>query len=103
VGALDKAIKIKSSTEFLVRRGLCKHGLKDADGEIKDYEQAVSSDDKSAAAHYYLGRALVAKDRAKAIEQLSKAAELDPTGGTGKRAKAELDALKAPAPKKGKK
>lgn len=97
VGALDKALKMKQESEFYSRRGLCKHGLNDEDGARKDYEQAVAADPKSAAAHYYLGRALAEKDAKKALEELNKAVELDTsnTKAISKAAKEEIDKLKS--------
>jgi tetratricopeptide (TPR) repeat protein len=83
----DKAAKIKADAGIYIRRGLCKHELKDEPGAAKDFELAIGADPKSAAAHYYLGHALVAKSKAKAIQEWTKAVELDPNGQYGKDAK----------------
>jgi tetratricopeptide (TPR) repeat protein len=94
VGAFDKAIKVKAVVELYVRRGVCKHGLNDETAARKDYEQAATLDPKAAGPHYYLGLSLAASDKTKALAELNKAVELDPSGEFGKRAKDEIDKLK---------
>ncbi|MFT3763990.1 MAG: tetratricopeptide repeat protein [Minicystis sp.] len=95
VKAFDKAIGLKGSEpEFFVRRGTCKHELKDEDGAQKDYEAAIKSDPKFAAGHYYLGLSFLSqKKRLFATRELEKAAELGKDSPIGKAAKDKLDDL----------
>ncbi|MCA9591664.1 MAG: tetratricopeptide repeat protein [Myxococcales bacterium] len=94
VGALDKAIEKQSAPALLVRRGVCRHGLKDDAGAKKDYEAAIASDDKFAPAHFYLGQHLKAAGKKKeAIAELKKAAELGGDQGVGAAAKKALAEL----------
>lgn len=92
VKAFDKAIGIKGNEpEFFVRRGTCKHELKDEDGAQKDYEAAVQIDPKFAAGHYYLGLSLLSQNkRVFATRALEKAATFGKDGPIGKSAKDKL-------------
>lgn len=95
VKAFDQAIKLKATeAEWFVRRGTCKHELKDEDGAAHDFEAAVKVDPKFAAAHYYLGLSLLAqKKRLPATTELEKAGQLGGDGPIGKSARAKFDEL----------
>jgi Flp pilus assembly protein TadD len=95
VKAFDKAVGLKKNDpELWVRRGTCRHELKDEEGAQKDYEGAIKIDPKFAAAHYYLGLSyLVRKQRLNATRSLEKAKELGGAGPIGKAAKDKLDEL----------
>jgi len=95
VKAFDLAIKLKGTeAEWFVRRGTCKHELKDEDGAGHDFEAAVKLDPKFAAAHYYLGLSFLAqKNRLKATTELEKAGQLGADGPIGKAARAKFDEL----------
>jgi Flp pilus assembly protein TadD len=102
VKAFDKAIAVKATeAEWFVRRGTCKHELKDEDGAQKDYEQGVKVDPKFPAAHYYLGLSfLTQKKRLFATRELEKAAELGKGSPIGKAAQEKLDELSKASIKK---
>jgi tetratricopeptide (TPR) repeat protein len=93
VTAFDRAIKLKATDpEWFVRRGTCRHEVKDETGAQDDFKAAIKVDPKFAAAHYYLGLSLLGEHkRAGAIASLEKAAALG--GDIGKVAKAKLDAM----------
>lgn len=95
VAAWDRAIKLKpSEPEFFVRRGTCKHELKDEGGAQGDFQAAIKVDPKFAAAHYYLGLSLLFdKKRQSAEAELQLAASTGGDGPIGKQARAQLDAL----------
>ncbi len=93
--ALDKAVAAKDVAELRVQRGICKHGKQDDKGAEADFTAAVAAEPKFAPAHYYLGQHKRAHgDKKGAKAELSKAAELDPTGGVGAAAKKALAELK---------
>lgn len=98
IAALEPAILGKPSPALLVRRGLCRHELKDAKGERADYEAALKLDPKSASAHYYLGlflRAAGKRAEAKAeLEQAVAAAGDSALGKAARKALAELGGKK---------
>ncbi len=94
VAALDKAIKLKSSPDLLVRRGVCRHEVKDDAGALADYNAALAVDANFAPAHYYIGMHLSKKDKKKALEHLDKAATLAKGEGVGPAAKREADELR---------
>jgi Tfp pilus assembly protein PilF len=95
IAALDKAIGAKDVAELRVQRGICKHGKKDDKGAEADFMAAIQSDPKFAPAHYYLGQNKKAHgDKKGAKAELTKAAELDPSGGVGAAAKKALAELK---------
>jgi len=105
VGLLDKAIKAKSTPDLLVRRGVCRHEMKDDPGAKTDYEAAIKADANFAPAYFYLGMHFRAKgDKKQALLNLEKAEKLGADGPIGKAARKELGELKgggAPkAPKK---
>jgi tetratricopeptide (TPR) repeat protein len=91
VTAFDRAIKLKATEpEWFVRRGTCRHEIKDESGAQDDFKAAIKVDPKFAAAHYYLGLSLLGEHkRAGAVASLEKAAALG--GDIGKVAKAKLD------------
>ncbi len=92
VAVLDSLIKAKPSAQALVRRGVCKHGLKDDKGAGADYKKAIEVDANYAPAHYYLGMDLaVAKKKDEACKHLKVAASGE--GGVGKGAQAQLAKL----------
>jgi tetratricopeptide (TPR) repeat protein len=93
VTAFNRAIKLKATEpEWFVRRGTCRHEVKDESGAQDDFKAAIKVDPKFAAAHYYLGLSLLGeKKRAGAIASLEKAAALG--GDIGKAAKEKIDAL----------
>lgn len=98
VGALDKAIekvgKDKAAAALHVRRGVCRHEMKDDAGAKADYDAALVLDPNFAAAHYYLGMHLKAAGKKKeAIAALQKAADLAGDQGVGPGAKKALDEL----------
>ena len=96
VKLLDKAIAAKGDqSEFWVRRGTCKHELKDEKGAGDDFRGALKIDPKFAPAHYYLGMSLLAqKKKAEAKAELKKAYDLDKESPIGKLAKQRLDETK---------
>lgn len=96
IKALDKAIKVKPGADLFTYRALFKRSSKDLPGARADLEAANKEDPKFAPAYVYLGEILEEMkkpaDARKAYEQAIKA---DPEGGTGKRAKERLDAMKS--------
>jgi Flp pilus assembly protein TadD len=95
VEAFDRALKLKAiDPEWFVRRGTCRHEIKDDAGAEADYQQAIKVDPKFAPGHYYLGLAyLVEKKRAAALAELDKAVKLGGDSKIGKAAKDRLDEL----------
>jgi Flp pilus assembly protein TadD len=95
VKAFDHAISVKSTDpEWYVRRGTCKHELKDEAGAQKDYEAATKVDPKFAAAHYYLGLSLLSqKKRLFAGIALEKARKLGAGTPIEKAAQKKLDEI----------
>ena len=93
VTAFDRAIKIKATEpEWFVRRGTCRHELKDEAGAQADFRSAIKVDPKFAAGHYYLGLSLLGdKKPTSGTASLEVAAALG--GEIGKAAKARLTAL----------
>jgi Tfp pilus assembly protein PilF len=94
IAALDKAIKLKSSPDLLVRRGVCRHEVKDDAGALADYQAAIAVDANFPPAHYYVGMHLRTKDKKKALEHLDKAATLAKAEGVGPAAKREAEELR---------
>lgn len=95
VRAFDRAIKLKATDpEWFVRRGTCRHELKDEAGARADYEQAVKVDPNFAAAHYYLGLSFLADHKPQsAAVALEKAKKLGAGTPIGKSAEAKLAEL----------
>jgi Flp pilus assembly protein TadD len=98
VAALDKAIakvgKTKPAATLHVRRGVCRHELKDEAGAKSDYDAALALDPDFAPAHYYLGMHLRAAGKKKeAIAAFQKAAKLGGDQGVGPGAKKALEEL----------
>ncbi|HKQ68955.1 MAG TPA: tetratricopeptide repeat protein [Polyangiaceae bacterium] len=103
VSALDKAIAAGDDAEFRVRRGLCRHSLKDEPGAKSDFESAAKLDPKFAPAHYYLGEALLASgSAAQAVKEFEAAATLAPQSELGKKARAQALTAKNNGKKSGK-
>jgi tetratricopeptide (TPR) repeat protein len=95
VAALDKAIAVGDDAELRVRRGLCRHSMKDESGAKSDFEAAIKADPKFAPAHYYLGESLLAAgDSAKAAKEFDAAATAAPQSDLGKKAKAQAEAAR---------
>jgi tetratricopeptide (TPR) repeat protein len=95
VAALDKAISAGDDAELRVRRGLCRHSMKDESGAKSDFEAAIKADPKFAPAHYYLGESLLASgDSAKALKEFDAAATAAPQSELGKKAKAQAEAAR---------
>lgn len=96
VKAFDRAIAVKKDeAEFFVRRGTCKHELKDEKGAQADYEAALKVDPQFAAAHYYLGLSLLlGKERDRGLKELEHAAELGADTAIGKAARDKLASVK---------
>ncbi|HMR10377.1 MAG TPA: tetratricopeptide repeat protein [Polyangiaceae bacterium] len=94
VAAFDKAIKKSEKPVFLVRRGVCRHELKDDAGAQADYEKSIQVDAKFAPGYFYLGQHLRALGKKKeALAALKKAVELGGDQGVGAAAKKAIDAL----------
>jgi tetratricopeptide (TPR) repeat protein len=101
VKALDRALKLKpDQPDFLVRRGTCRHELKDEAGARADYQAAIKADGKFAAAHYYLGLSLLDEKKNKeAAAELDLAAKHGEGTPLGKAAAEKLASIKGPAGK----
>jgi tetratricopeptide (TPR) repeat protein len=95
VSAFDKAIAGGDDPELRVRRGVCRHSLKDEAGAKSDYEAALKLNPKYAPGHYYLGESLkAAGDTAQAIKEFEAAYQLDPGSPLGKKSKEQADATR---------
>jgi tetratricopeptide (TPR) repeat protein len=95
VAALDKAISVGDNAELRVRRGLCRHSMKDESGAKSDFEAAIKADPKFGPAHYYLGESLLAAgESAKAAKEFDAAATAAPQSELGKKAKAQAEAAR---------
>jgi Flp pilus assembly protein TadD len=96
VKAFDRALKLKATDpEWFVRRGTCRHELKDEAGARADFEQAIKVDPKFAAAHYYLGLSLLSEKKLQsATAELEKAEKLGAGTPIGKSAKDKLADLR---------
>ena len=94
IAGLDRALKAKKNPDLFVRRGACRHGMKDDAGALADYKAAVEADASFAPGHYYLGRHYLAGGKKKEAKQhLQKAAELGagtPLEAAAKKALAEI-------------
>jgi Tfp pilus assembly protein PilF len=103
VAAFDKAIAAGDDPEMRVRRGLCRHSLKDENGARSDFEAAIKLDPKFAPAHYYLGESFSAQGQhEKAAKEFDAAAAAQPSSELGKKAKTQAEEARKAA-KKGKK
>jgi Tfp pilus assembly protein PilF len=89
VRAFDVVVAAKKDADWLVRRGLCKHGAKDEQGARDDYEAATKIDPKYATAYYYLGLSYAdeKKFRVNALAAFEKAGKLGEGTDVGKKAK----------------
>jgi len=98
VSAIDKAIGLGDDAELRVRRGLCRHGVKDEAGAKSDFEAAVKLDSKFGPAHYYLGETLLSSGNAtQAVKEFDAAASLAPQSDLGKKAKEQAIAARKAA------
>ncbi len=76
IAGFDRALKAKPDPYLYVRRGVCRHGMKDDAGALQDYQAALDLDANFGPAHYYLGRHyLAAGKKREAREELQKAAQ----------------------------
>jgi tetratricopeptide (TPR) repeat protein len=99
VSALDQAVALGDDAELRVRRGLCRHSLRDEAGARSDFETATKLDPKFAPAHYYLGEALIgAGNHAQALKEFDAAASAGPQTDLGKKAKSRADGLRHAGP-----
>ncbi len=102
VSALDKAISAGDDPELRVRRGLCRHSMKDEAGAKSDFEAATKLDPKFGPAHYYLGEALLASGQAaQAAKEFDAAASHAPQSELGKKAKDQAEAARKQAKRSG--
>lgn len=100
VTAFDKAIAAGDDAELHVRRGLCRHALKDEAGAKADFEAATKLDPKLPAAHFYLGESLVGAGKtAAAIKEFEAAGSVAPESELGKKARERAAALRKGAKK----
>lgn len=100
VSALDKAIAAGDDVELRVRRGLCRHSMKDEAGAKSDFEAAIKLDSKFGPAHYYLGESLLASgNAAQAAKEFDAAAAGSPQE-MAKKAREQADAARKAAKKK---
>lgn len=98
VKAFDRAIKLKPDVaELYVRRGTCRHELKDEQGARADYEAAIKVDPKFAPAHYYLGMSYVVDKKIQSARAaFEQAAKLGQGTEIGERASEKLKQLGKP-------
>lgn len=96
VRLLDRAIELKPNVaELLVRRGVCKHELKQEKEAAADFQAAVKIDAKFQPAHYYFGLSQLALgNKVGARNALRKAVDLGKDTPVGKQAKSKLDSIK---------
>ena len=97
VSALDRAVTLApKDPELWVRRGTCKHELGNEEAAVDDYRRAIKIDPKYAAAHYYLGVAMLAMGKPKTAQnELEQALELGRDSAIGKAALLKLAELQA--------
>lgn len=94
IAALDRALGMRQAPELYVDRGLCKHGQKDEQGALQDFESAVAKDESFAPAHYYLGMHLKGLGKKRdARAALQRAAEVGEGQRVGEAARRALDTL----------
>ena len=97
VRAFDRALKIKADDpELFVRRGTCRHELKDEVGAKSDYQSAIRVNKDYAPGHYYLGLSLLTDKNQKksAVAELELAAKLGEGTPIGKAAQEKLGSFK---------
>lgn len=95
VAALDKAIALGDDPELRVRRGLCRHSMKDEVGAKADFEAAASQNPKFAPARYYLGESLLAAGNgAQAAKEFDAAAAAAPAGELAEKARHQAEAAR---------
>jgi len=102
VTALDGAVALGDDAELRVRRGLCRHSLKNETAARADFQAATKLDPKFAPGHYYLAEALVATgNTAQALKELDAAVAAAPHSELGKKAKARAEALRPATKRRG--
>lgn len=101
VSTLDKAIGLKDSAELRTYRGLCKLGMKDAEGATGDFKAAIAADANSAPPHFYLaGRFAEAGKAKEATGEYETYLKLAPAGPLAAQAKERIALLAKGAKKK---
>jgi Tfp pilus assembly protein PilF len=101
ISALDRAIASGDDAELRVRRGLCRHALKDEAGAKSDFETATKIDAHFAPGHYYLAESLLAAgNAAQAAKEFDATAAAAPTSDLGKKAKGQAEAARKAAKKR---
>ncbi len=96
VRVFDRAIALKSDeAELYVRRGVCKHELKNEGEAAKDFEAAMKVDAKYQPAHYYAGLSYLAQGKkGLAKDALKRAYNLGKDSPIGKLAKQKVDTIR---------
>ncbi len=96
VRIFDRAIALKSDeAELYVRRGVCKHELKNEADAAKDFEAAMKVDGKYQPAHYYAGLSYLAQGKkGLAKDALKRAYNLGKDTPIGKLAKQKVDTIR---------
>ncbi|AKT40679.1 tetratricopeptide repeat protein [Chondromyces crocatus] len=95
VKAFDRAIQLKpDAAELFVRRGTCRHELKDEPGARADYQAAIKADPKFAPAHYYLGMSWLGEKKTQnALAAFDQASKVGGDSEIGKRAREKMKEL----------
>ena len=96
VRLLDRVIELKKTdAEIYVRRGVCKHSLKQEKEAAADFNEAIKLDPKSQSAYFYLASSeLELKNKPAAKVHFKKAFDLGKDTPIGKKAKAKLDSIR---------
>lgn len=95
IAAFDKAVALGDDPEFRVRRGLCRHSMKDEAGAKADFEAATAQNPKFAPAHYYLGESLLAAgDNVKAAKEFDAVVAAAPQGELAQKARGQAEAAR---------
>jgi len=97
VAAFDRAIKLKGDDpEWFVRRGTCRHELKDEAGAMSDYQAALKLKPDFAAAHYYVGLSQLDSRKPQSAQlSMEKAVQYGGDSPIGKAAREKLKMLKS--------
>jgi Tfp pilus assembly protein PilF len=96
VKLLDRVVELKKAdAEIFVRRGVCKHSLKQEKEASADFNEAIKLDPKSQSAYFYLASSeLELKNKPAAKVHFKKAIDLGKDTPIGKKAKAKLDSIR---------
>ncbi len=95
IRVLDALIQAEPSADVYLRRGLCRHGMKDESGAKADFEAALKANADYAPGHYYLARFYKdQKDKKKALEHAEAASKLGSGTPLGKHADELIAELK---------